>query len=261
MKPAFKYFFTLSIGFLAYFSISPSYSDWEEDLVFKNQKNVAADRHTMNSKDPFESYNRQMFAFNMAFHDSIGKPATDVYLNYVPTPAQTGLGNFFSNLGMPLNIANSFLQGKVQQGLEGFMRFSLNSTLGLLGLLDIATPAGLELKKEDLGQTLYVWGLWDEASFVMLPILGPYTTRSLFGDIGDSSYDPAYDLIHDDFNRNSFVITKGFISYAKAAPLIESLKSQPDPYIFMRESYLQYRTNLIYDGNPPQPKLDDFNFE
>lgn len=260
MRYVNNYFLTLSIGLLSYFAVTSSHANWEDDLVFSNKKSIETSQNTMNSKDPLESYNRQIFSFNMAFHNSIGKPVTEAYLNYVPTPAQTGLNNFFSNLGMPLNIINSFLQGKGQQGLEGFMRFSLNSTFGLLGLLDIATPAGLELKKEDLGQTLYVWGLWDEASFVMLPILGPYTTRSLFGDIGDNSYDPVYDWVHEDINRNSIAITKGFISYAKATPLINELQSQPDPYIFMRESYLQYRTNLIYDGNPPQPALDDFNF-
>ncbi|WP_373018548.1 VacJ family lipoprotein [Thiomicrorhabdus sp.] len=250
-----------SFSFLSVLNSSNVSAGWEEDLVYIPSKTQSTNAPTMNSRDPYESFNRQIYAFNMGFHDMIGEPVAKAYLNYVPQPAQTGISNFFSNLTMPLNFTNSFLQGKVQEGLEGVMRFTINSTFGLLGLLDIATPAGLELKKEDLGQTLYVWGVWDEASFIMMPFLGPYTTRSLFGKVVDSSYDPAYDLLHDDINRNAIFLGDAFISYTKTVPLIDELKSQPDPYIFLRESYLQYRTNLIYDGNPPQPKLDDFNFE
>ncbi len=251
----------LCLSFLTIFGYSNVQAGWEEDLVYKPETKQTGNAPTMNARDPYESFNRKIFAFNMGFHDLIGEPVAKAYLNYVPQPAQTGISNFFSNLTMPLNFTNSFLQGKIQEGLAGVMRFTINSTFGLLGLLDIATPAGLELKKEDLGQTLYVWGVWDEASFIMLPFLGPYTTRSLFGKIGDNSYDPTYKLLHEDINRNAIFLGDAFVSYTKATPLIDQLKTQPDPYIFMRESYLQYRTNLIYDGHPPQPKLDDFDFE
>lgn len=216
---------------------------------------------TMNSLDPYESFNRSVYDFNMGFHDYIGEPVTNVYSDYVPSPIQTGFKNFFSNLTVPLDAINSLLQGKVEQSMESFMRFTINTTFGIGGLLDIATPAGLPKKSEDFGQTLYVWGAWDEASFIMVPFLGPGTTRSLTGMLVDGSTDPIYSVSEIGNERSRVRIGSGFVNYAEAAPLIETVRTQPDPYIFMRESYLQFRTNLIYDGNPPKANLDDFNFE
>ena len=216
---------------------------------------------TMNSEDPYEKFNRSVYAFNMGFHNLVGAPITNVYLNYVPSPAQTGFKNFFSNLTVPLDAFNSLLQGKVEQSLESFMRFTINTTFGIGGLLDIATPAGLPKKDEDFGQTLSVWGAWNEASFVMVPFIGPQTTRSIIGSVGDSMADPVYVASDIDKEKSGIVLGSAFVNYADVAPYIETLKTQPDPYIFMRESYLQFRTNLIYDGQPPVVNLDDFNFE
>ena len=109
---------------------------------------------TMNSEDPYESFNRSVYGFNMGFHDYIGEPVVRVYKDYVPSPVQTGFKNFFSNLTVPLDVINSLLQGKVEQSMEGFMRFTINTTFGIGGLLDIATSAGLPKKSEDFGQTL-----------------------------------------------------------------------------------------------------------
>ncbi|MEA3406376.1 MAG: VacJ family lipoprotein [Pseudomonadota bacterium] len=231
----------------------------------KDQESIVSEpsvpAQTMNALDPYEDFNRSIYSFNMGFHDLIGEPVANAYLEYVPSPAQTGFKNFFTNLSTPLDALNSFLQGKGEQGLEGIMRFVINSTFGLGGLLDIATLAGLPEKKEDFGQTLYVWGIWDEASFVMVPFLGPYTTRSLLGKVSDSSVDPIYTAADMELNRNVMFLGDAFVNYTEVTPLIEELRRQPDPYIFMRESYLQYRTNLIYDGNAPQANLDDFDFE
>lgn len=223
----------------------------------------AAESKPMNPQDPFESYNRTIYNFNTGFNDLIGEPVAKAYINYVPDPAKTGLDNFFSNLKEPINMLNSFLQGKGEAGFTSLMRFSMNTVFGLGGFLDIATPARLVHKKEDLGQTLYRWGVWDEASFVMIPFIGPYTTRELVGGLIDSSYDPTYPYIieTDQTGRAALFVGDKFISYTKVVNLTAEMKQQPDPYIFMRESYLQYRTNLIYDGKAPQPKLDDFNFE
>jgi len=216
---------------------------------------------TMNPLDPYESFNRSIYDFNMGFHDLVGDPVTSAYLDYVPSPAQTGIKNFFNNLSTPLDALNSLLQGKVEDGLSNFMRFTINSTFGLGGVLDIATPAGLPEKPEDFGQTLYVWGVWDEATFVMVPFLGPYTTRGLFGKLTDNAVDPVYTALDTNLKKTPIFIGDAFVTYAEASPLVEEVRSQPDPYVFMRESYLQYRTNLIYDGQPPQADLDDFDFE
>ena len=229
-----------------------------EDLPFTEP---SAPAKAMNSIDKYESYNRSVFGFNMAFHDAIGSPVTNAYSTYVPSPIQTGFKNFFSNLTVPLDVVNSALQGKGEQSMESFMRFVINTTFGLGGLLDIATPAGLHKKNEDFGQTLFVWGFWDEATFVMLPFLGPRTTRNMVGITTDIVVDPVYRIGDTNLSQTAVSVGDTVVSYAQAAPLIDALSEQTDPYIFMRESYLQYRTNLIYDGNPPQVDLDDFDFD
>ncbi len=213
--------------------------------------------------DPFESYNRAIFKFNNAFNDLIAEDIANMYLNYVPSPAQRGLSNFFDNLKEPLNMANSFLQGNIEGGLTSIMRFSLNSTFGLLGLIDIATLAGLDRQKEDFAQTLYVWGVWRESSFIMLPILGPSTVREFVGNVADGLYDPIYTHLIETSTLNliSMSVTDKFIGYTQVIHLIDKMNQQADPYIFLRESYLQHRKNLIYNGNPPQPQLDDFDFD
>lgn len=217
----------------------------------------------MNTEDPYEDFNRAMFEFNLDFNDKVGIPLSNAYETVLPQPARTGISNFFDNLTTPLSAINSFLQGKVEDGLSEIMRFSINSTFGLFGILDIATEAGLKAKNEDFGQTLYHWGLWDKSSYLVLPILGPYTTRGLTGRLLDSSIDPVYDYVikTDDEGRVWIFTTNGLVQFAEVADLIEQVKTQPDPYIFSRESYLQLRTNEIYDGKAPQPALDDFIFE
>lgn len=216
-----------------------------------------------NNQDPYEGFNRAMFQFNLHFHNVIGEPVVKAYKTVVPSPARTGVSNFFNNLNEPLNIVNALLQGEVESGLSSFMRFALNSTFGLLGLIDIATPAGLPYQKEDLGQTLAVWGWWPESNFIMLPLVGPYTTRDLLGRVVDSSYNPTYHhmIQTDAYGQLYLFVAESFDDYTKVEMLLTEVKQQPDPYIFMRESYLQYRTNLIYNGSPPAPDLDDFNFE
>jgi len=217
----------------------------------------------MNPQDPYESYNRSIFKFNMAFNDAIGAPVAKSYNRVVPDPIKKGFSNFFNNLKEPLSMINALLQGKPKEGLSTLMRFAINSTFGLFGLLDIGTPAGLNEQDEDLGQTLAVWGVWENSNFIMLPFLGPFTTRELVGGTIDSVYNPVYPYVIDtNLNGRSALYLGGkFIDYTKIVNLTSEMNQQPDPYIFMRESYLQHRTNLIYDGHPPQPPMDDFDFE
>jgi phospholipid-binding lipoprotein MlaA len=232
-------------------------------LAEQNADQPRAIETVMNAEDPYEDFNRSMFEFNLKFNDAFGRPLANVYNSALPQPARTGISNVFNNLTTPISAINCFLQGKVEDGFSEIMRFSLNSTFGLLGLIDIAEPAGITAKNEDFGQTLYHWGLWDQSSYLVLPILGPYTTRELAGSLGDSVYDPVYPTMidADQTERITIRATDGFITYARVINIIEDVKTQPDPYIFSRESYLQIRTNDIYDGNTPQPSLDDFDFE
>jgi len=248
-----KYLFTIAVVTSLTFS-SSSYAL----NVQENTTDVV-----MNAQDPYESFNRIMFDFNIGFNDVIGSPVANAYNGVLPQPARTGISNVFDNLTTPLSAINCFLQGKPEDGLSEIMRFTINSTFGLFGILDIAEPAGLEAKKEDLGQTLYHWGLWNESNYIVLPIVGSYTTRELVGGLVDNVYDPTYQYMidTDDTGRVMIYIGDKFVDYTKVVKIIEDIKTQPDPYVFSRESYLQYRTNLIYDGNAPQADLDDFNFE
>lgn len=231
-------------------------------LILLFSSNAFAQSVAISNQDPYESFNRSMFEFNLVFHDKIGEPVGQVYKNYVPQPAQTGIDNFFTNLKLPLNMVNNLLQGKVERGLSDFMRFTINTVFGLGGLIDIATPAGLHYQKEDFGQTLYHWGVWKESNFLVLPILGGYTTRELAGGVFDGEINPTYRyIIQTDLNGRVVIYTLDqFNSYIKVMELVDTLKQAPDSYVFYRESVIQYRTNLLFDGNPPMPSLDDFDF-
>ncbi len=231
--------------------------------VLAMEENTRAVETVMNVEDPYEDFNRAMFDFNLKFNDTLGIPLANVYNSVIPQPAKTGISNFFDNLSTPISAINCFLQGKAEEGFSEIMRFSLNTTFGLFGLIDIADPAGLEDKNEDFGQTLYHWGFWDKSSYLVLPVVGPYTTRELVGGVADSAYDPVYPhLIKTDSHGRIWIyMGDKFVEYTKVVKLVEDIKTQPDPYIFSRESYLQHRTNQIYDGKAPQPDLDDFNFD
>lgn len=129
-----------------------------------------------NPRDPYESYNRAMFTFNDKVDTYALKPVATVYRDVTPSFVQTGVGNFFGNISDAWSGVNNLLQGKGEDGMTDITRFALNSTLGILGLFDIATPAGLEKHKEDFGQTLGVWGL-EAGPYLVLPLLGPSTVR------------------------------------------------------------------------------------
>ncbi|MBN2647191.1 MAG: VacJ family lipoprotein [Thiotrichales bacterium] len=217
----------------------------------------------ISSEDPYEAFNRTMFDFNLAFHNNLGRPLANTY-RHIPQPARTGLENFIGNLREPFSALNSLLQGNIEDGLGGIMRFALNTTFGLGGVLDIASEAGLPSKNEDFGQTLFVWGLWKESHYLVLPFLGPTTFRNLTGTISESIFDPID--IYDQANfsseqRLAFYVSSGFLAYVRFAPLLDELQKQPEPYIFARESYIQYRVGQLYNGQPPVSDIDQFNID
>lgn len=209
--------------------------------------------------DPYESFNRSMLDFNMGVHRTLGRPIARAY-DSLPAPAQKGLHNFFTNLTVPWTFLNDVLQGKGEKAATDFMRFAINTVFGLGGLLDIATEAGMDYQKEDLGQTLYAWGVWPRANFLILPLLGPYTTREAVGAGAQMAWDPVYDALleADGDVELAMRLLDATRSYAENAVLLDQLESQPDPYIFIREAYYQHRLDLIYDGHPPAPQdIDD----
>ncbi len=145
-----------------------------------------------NPKDPIEGYNRAMFSFNETVDKAVIKPVAQGYNYVTPQPVQTGVSNFFGNLADIWTSVNNLLQGKPGDALSDAGRVLINSTVGILGLFDVATPMGLEKHEEDFGQTLGRWGVGDGA-YVVLPILGPRTVRDTVGLAADIYTDPVRD--------------------------------------------------------------------
>lgn len=207
--------------------------------------------------DPFESYNRAMYKFNDAADKAVFKPVAETYKEYVPDPVQTGVSNFFGNLGDVVTLFNDLLQGKFTQAASDFSRIVWNTTLGLFGLFDVASHMELPKHDEDFGQTLAVWGVGD-GPYLVLPFLGPSTIRDTGGLAVDLYSHPLSYPIIDDNEANLAAIGLAFIDQRVALLSASKVLDEAaiDPYIFMREAYLQLRRNKIYDGNPPQEEVD-----
>jgi len=205
--------------------------------------------------DPWESFNRSMFRFNDKMDEAVIKPVARGYKKVVPSGIRRGVGNVFLNLNEPTTIVNDLLQGKGNQAAHDFMRFVVNSTFGLLGWFDLATPMGMERHEEDFGQTFSVWGI-SHGPYLVLPLLGPSTLSDGIGLVPSTLYtDPRYYA----GNTASTYAIVGFNAIDTRARLLGASKVealQLDPYVFRRETYLQRRERLVYDGNPPQ--ADDF---
>ncbi len=210
--------------------------------------------------DPFERYNRAMYTFNDSFDRAIAKPVAKVYRAAMPSWADKGVTNFFSNIDDIAVILNDLLQLKFRQCIADMGRFLVNSTLGLAGFIDIATALGLPKHYEDFGQTLGYWGV-PPGPYLMLPFLGPNTIRDTTGLAVDLyEFDPTLNLVDHVAIRNRLLLTDLIDTRAdllQSSRLLET--AALDPYTFLREAYLQRRQYLVYDGNPPQDdKLDPF---
>jgi phospholipid-binding lipoprotein MlaA len=209
-----------------------------------------------NITDPLEPLNRGIYKFNDAADKAVVKPVARAYRAVTPAPVRTGVGNFFSNLGDVLVTANDLLQFKFRQAATDATRVLLNSTFGVAGLFDVATPAGLEQHNEDFGQTLGYWGMGPGA-YLMLPLLGPSTLRDTVGRVVDNYGDPVTNIGHVP-TRNSGI---GARLVDRRAGLLDTDKlleeAALDPYVFLRDAYLQRRRSLVYDGNPPPEEWED----
>ena len=205
---------------------------------------------TPNPRDPYEPFNRSMFKFNDNLDRSVVKPVIDVYTTAVPGFARTGISNFFSNVGDVWVGLNNLLQGKPGQAASDVGRVLVNSTIGLFGLFDVASNMGLEHHNEDFGQTLGRWGA-EPGAYLVLPVFGPRDVRDAIG-LAFDIYGNPIGYMHDVGWRNSlwgasFIDTRANLSDAQN--LLE--QAAIDRYTFVRESYLQRRRNLVYDGDPP----------
>ena len=203
--------------------------------------------------DPFESYNRAMFSFNDGLDEYIMKPVAEGYDAVMPSPVKTGVSNFFSNIGDIFVIINDVLQFKFIQAVEDTGRFVVNSTVGLFGLIDVATPIGLPKHNEDFGQTLATWGVAD-GPYVVLPLFGPRTLRDAGGLVVESNYDPIYNIKKDDNRYATIALRATDTRYRLLGAGRVTEQAALDKYSFVRDAYLQHRKNLVYDGNPPVEK-------
>jgi phospholipid-binding lipoprotein MlaA len=196
--------------------------------------------------DPLEPMNRFFFQFNDKLYFYFLKPVATGYKFVVPEKARIGVDNFFYNLAFPIRLFNCIFQGKFESAGDEFVRFVVNSTVGMGGLIDVATiNVKLDKYDEDLGQTLGVYGM-GPAFYLNLPVLGPSSLRDGIGSIGDAFMDPVnyivprtkYNLAVKGYERvNATSLTLGEYEDLK--------KSALDPYISVRDAYHQYRTKLI----------------
>lgn len=209
-------------------------------------------------EDPWENFNRSVFAFNDTLDRYALKPIAQGYDTITPEPVQTGVGNFFANLGEVRTIVNSGLQWKWANAGVSSGRFLLNSTLGVGGLLDPATELGWTAREEDFGQTLAVWGV-GEGPFVVLPLLGGRTLRHAGGLPADMYTDPVT-YLEDDAARYGLRFLE-LVNY-RASVLDQEALIRGDRYSFLRDTYLQQRRFEVSDGKTGEDPFasDDYDF-
>lgn len=203
--------------------------------------------------DPFEPANRQVFAFNSAVDTMVVRPAAFVYREATPRPLKSMLSNFLSNLTLPLTIVHDLLQGKPDRAEIAASRFFINTTVGIGGLFDIATPHGLRYHEEDMGQTMAVHGS-GEGPYLVLPLLGPSNLRDVIGTLIDSAIDPVSAVAHIPAEgSNAFRASRTgatvIVTRERLIEPLDSLKAQSlDYYTTLRSAYSQRRQAAISDN-------------
>lgn len=202
--------------------------------------------------DPWENWNRKVFAFNEGLDEYVLKPVATVYADVVPQPVRRGVDNFFGNFADAWSAVNNFLQGKGTAGVYDIVRVGTNTVFGLLGVLDVATEMGVEKTREDFGQTLGVWGMGTGA-YIVWPLLGPSSVRDSIALPLDTAATPAV-AFNDGGARYSLTALQIINTRANllgATRVLDDIAL--DKYNFLRDAYLQRRRSLVFDGNdPPQ---------
>jgi phospholipid-binding lipoprotein MlaA len=216
-----------------------------------------------NPKDPLQGVNRAVYKFNDTADKYVLKPVAQGYQFVVPEFARIGVRNFFSNLNDVTVTVNDLLQGKVRQGGHDALRFTLNTTAGVLGFVDVATRVGLEKHNEDFGQTLGVWGV-GPGPYLVLPLLGPSTLRDTVGIVGDLPTSPYTRFGHVSVAHRNEAYALSAVSTREGlldtSDLLNDATLSGDTYNFVRDAWLQRRQSLVYDGHPPadpDDSLDD----
>lgn len=209
-----------------------------------------------NPADPLEGFNRRVDGFNQAVDSFALRPIAKGYVDTVPPEVRMCVGNFFSNLGDVKNVLNNVLQLKPKAAFNDMCRIAINSTIGILGLVDVASELGFQKHDEDFGQTLGYWGV-GSGPYLVLPILGPSTIRDFPARILDRQVDPLAQ--HDPVNeRNVGIVTDAVDKRARLLPATDLVdRVALDKYSFVRDAYLARRASQIRDGAPDPSELVD----
>ena len=209
-----------------------------------------------NPIDPWENFNRKVYAFNEALDEALLKPVAEAYRDVVPELVRTGVDNFFGNVYDAWSAVNQLLQGKLEDGLTMGTRVAANTLFGLGGLLDPATEMRLTRRSEDFGQTLGHWGV-PNGPFLMLPLFGPSTIRDATGLWVDRQVSPAQ--LSDSETKRWIIGSMEVVNVR--TKLLQTLRLLDDvaldKYAFVRDAYLARRRDAVFDGAPPFEDLGD----
>lgn len=210
-----------------------------------------------NPDDPYEDFNRQMFAFNEGVDKAVIEPVAYGYRAVTNEPIREGVGNFTGNLNEPLTAVNHVLQGKLPDAGATVSRFLINSTIGLAGIFDPASAMGIQRTKEDFGQTLGAWGV-DSGPYLVLPFLGPSNPRDVFGKGGDMALNPLNypEFESDDEIRLGIAVLGGINAREGAIESVDELRNQIDPYTTVRRLYDRTRAQDIANA-PVEPNENE----
>ena len=203
-----------------------------------------------NARDPLESFNRTMFGFNEKVDAAVLKPVATGYRAITPNWLRKGVGNFFNNLEDMWSVVNNGLQGRGQNFSDSVGRVMVNTSIGLLGVLDVATDLNIERHTTNFGMTLGRWGV-PPGPYVVLPVLGPYTLREVGALPVDTRGMPVYNI--GDADTRTWLPIVDLIDirakYLNAGDVLDG--AALDSYTFQRDAYFQRQRNIQYDGNPP----------
>ena len=206
---------------------------------------VTAEPVDEKSIDPWESMNRGIFRFNDTLDRYTLKPLAEGYRWITPDPVERGVNNVFRNLQEVRNLVNQLLQGKPVEAASDTARFLVNSTVGIVGIFDVASHMGLERHEEDFGQTLAVWGV-PQGPYLMLPFFGPSSPRGAAGMTVDVYVYPLNEV--DDVRTRNSLMALDLVSRRADLLKVEDVIFG-DRYVFIRDAYLQQRQALINDGD------------
>lgn len=203
--------------------------------------------------DPYEGFNRQMFAFNDSVDRAVLEPVAKGYRAVTNEPVRAGVTNFVTNLGEPVTFANQVLQGKIPDAGATVGRFVVNTTVGIAGIFNPAQSMGIERTKEDFGQTLGVWGV-GSGPYLVLPFLGSSSPRDLVGSGTDIAMNPLTyaQFDGDDATRVGVVVLNGLSAREGAIETVDNVREQVDPYVTVRRFYVRGRAAAIRN-NAPMP--------